>query len=477
MKFVHILYFLFIFICSHSTLVAQVSDSTLVSKSSQSWYKIDSIKIYGLKKTKPQIIQRELGIEPGDSIKASELIAISEYIKNRIFNTGLFLEVKCQIIQSEDHKVTFIIELKERWFTYVFPVLGLADRNFNEWWVERNHQLNRIEWGAYFIQKNMRGRNESFKLRVELGFVKKCEIFYSIPYIDKKKRFGINYAIGWLYNKQIPYQTINNKLVYFEDESSNYFMRKRFNTSIQLIYRSKFYTTHGIKIEYQKNQIEDTIALLNSNYFSDQKTLQEFIGAAYTFKRDKRNVQYYPTHGSLYTLELYQLGIGKNPALNVSGIKAAVAYYTPLSNKFFFNILLKGKLSSKSQPYYNQRGLGYKDELIRGYEYYVIDGQNYFLQKNTLRYLLINRTFKFLPIKDPRFHHLPIAVYLKTYMDWGYVWDYSGNPGNSELSNAYLSGGGFGLDIVSYYDIVCRIEYSINKKLESGIFLHLNAAF
>jgi hypothetical protein len=62
-------------------------------------------------------------------------------------------------------------------------------------------------------------------------------------------------------------------------------------------------------------------------------------------------------------------------------------------------------------------------------------------------------------------------------MDWGYVWDYSRNIGNSDLANAYLSGGGIGVDFVSYYDIVCRIEYSINKRLESGIFLHLNASF
>lgn len=476
MTFVRLLTFLFIFNCSFYTLVAQISDSVTIASTTHTWLTIDSIKINGLKKTKPQIIQRELGLQPGDSIQSSDVESITEYIKNRIFNTGLFLEVKCFPLVTHN-KIKFTIELKERWFTYVFPILGIADRNFNEWWVERNHQLNRIEWGAYFLQKNMRGRNESFKLRVELGFVKKCELFYSIPYIDKKKRFGINYAIGWLYNKQIPYQTIDNKLSYFEDESSNGFMRKRFNTSIQLILRSKFYTTHGLKIEYQKNQIEDTVALLNPNYFLSQKTLQEFFGIYYTFKRDKRNVQYYPTHGTLYTIELYQLGMGNNAALNIRGIKAAVAYYQPLSKKFYFNTLLQGKVSSRTQPYYNQRGLGYKDEMVRGYEYYVVDGQNFFLNKNTLRFLLFNSKFKFLPVKDPRFHHVPIALYLKTYMDWGYVWDYSGNPGNSELANAYLSGGGFGVDIVSYYDIVCRIEYSINKKYESGIFLHLNAAF
>jgi outer membrane protein assembly factor BamA len=476
MIFVRILYLFFIFICSSNLLFAHTSDSTLTTHS-HVWVKIADIQISGLNKTKPQIVMREIGIQIGDSILSSSIIDMTEYIKNRIFNTGLFLEVNCYTDFTTSHAINFRIELKERWFTYVFPIIGLADRNFNEWWVERNHQLNRIEWGAYFLQKNMRGRNESFKLRVELGFVKKCELFYSIPYLDKKKRFGINYAIGWLYNKQIAYQTIDNKLSYFEDESTYKFMRKRFNTSLELIYRNKFYTTHAIKIEYQKNQIEDTIESLNRHYFAPDKTLQEFIGFTYTFKRDKRNVQYYPTHGTLYMIELYQLGQPKNPTINISGIKTTIAYYKPLSNKFFFNTLLKGKISSKSQPYYNQRGLGYRDELVRGYEYYVVDGQFYFLQKNTLRFLLFNSQFKFLPVKDKRFHHVPLACYLKTYMDWGYVWDYSRNIGNSDLANAYLSGGGIGVDFVSYYDIVCRIEYSINKRLESGIFLHLNASF
>jgi hypothetical protein len=38
-----------------------------------------------------------------------------------------------------------------------------------------------------------------------------------------------------------------------------------------------------------------------------------------------------------------------------------------------------------------------------------------------------------------------------------------------------LVGGGAGIDIVTYYDIVGRIEYSVNQLGQTGIYLHVKA--
>jgi hypothetical protein len=43
------------------------------------------------------------------------------------------------------------------------------------------------------------------------------------------------------------------------------------------------------------------------------------------------------------------------------------------------------------------------------------------------------------------------------------------------LPDSFLRGIGAGIDIVTYYDKVMRLEYSVNGWGESGIFIHFIA--
>jgi hypothetical protein len=61
---------------------------------------------------------------------------------------------------------------------------------------------------------------------------------------------------------------------------------------------------------------------------------------------------------------------------------------------------------------------------------------------------------------------------LKTFFDSGYVNNNFTDPENVALSNRYLFGGGVGLDIVTYYDLVLRLEYSINDRGDAGFFVN-----
>jgi hypothetical protein len=45
------------------------------------------------------------------------------------------------------------------------------------------------------------------------------------------------------------------------------------------------------------------------------------------------------------------------------------------------------------------------------------------------------------------------------------------------LGNALLFGYGAGVDIVTYYDVVVRFEYTFNRRGENGFFLHMGAPF
>ncbi|NNC83855.1 MAG: hypothetical protein HKN79_09765 [Flavobacteriales bacterium] len=123
-------------------------------------------------------------------------------------------------------------------------------------------------------------------------------------------------------------------------------------------------------------------------------------------------------------------------------------------------------------PYYLQQGLGYGNTSVRSYEFYIIDGQNYVLSRNNLNYKLVQeKCVRFPSALDRMFPEVSFAAHLNLILDLGYVQDELYNEVNP-LSNELLLGTGLGLDIVSNYDYVFRIEYTINRLEEQGLYLH-----
>jgi hemolysin activation/secretion protein len=149
-----------------------------------------------------------------------------------------------------------------------------------------------------------------------------------------------------------------------------------------------------------------------------------------------------------------------------------------LSKLFYLGTYWSGKFSAvRDQPYYYQRGLGYGSNFVRGYELYVIDGQSYGLIKNTLKFnLLPTKTVRVKFLKTEKFNKIHYALYLNWFLDVGYVDNYR-NSNVNPLNNDLLVGTGFGLDLVTYYDIVLRLEASMNKEKEVGFFIHIANAF
>ncbi len=74
------------------------------------------------------------------------------------------------------------------------------------------------------------------------------------------------------------------------------------------------------------------------------------------------------------------------------------------------------------------------------------------------------------------FRTLYLAVYLNAFADVGCVWDDRYGAVNP-LSNTWQQGYGLGLDIVSSYDQVLRLEYTINGLSETGFYLHFSQPF
>ena len=132
--------------------------------------------------------------------------------------------------------------------------------------------------------------------------------------------------------------------------------------------------------------------------------------------------------------------------------------------------------SCRDSRYFAQKGFGFND-YVRGYEYYVIDGQDFWLSKTILKYTLIKKTSFNIPyVKMKQFKKSHYSLYLGLFSDLGYVIDTQTNQDNT-LSNSLLLGRGISLDYVTYYDKLLRIEFSINHLGEKGVFLHFSNPF
>lgn len=467
-----LLFFSLLFILQNQQIGYSSPLDTLKRDSSKSIFlNIRSIKISGNKKTHNSIITRELNIRMGDSISILKVDSILTWNSQRIFNTRLFNKTKVSISNDSGRFRDLIVEVEERWYIFPIPLISFGDRNPNEWLRQRGADIRRLNFGINLELKNFTGRNDELNITFQEGFTQNYGLFYSLPYVNKKQRAGLIIGATFDTNKEVAYKTGKDTLVFFK---SNQQMRNRFNASASFSWRPKYFDTHLFDLDYNLNHIADTIALLNPNYFGGGRTKQSFFAFRYTFTNDTRDIKAYAQKGRVVKLEAEKLGLTPWEDIDLLILRASYAEYFKLGRNFFFATLAKGKTSfPASQPYLYAKGLGYIQDFVRGYEYYVIDGPHFILNRNTLRKKLWGTEIKFgkiIPIKQ--FRNVPLDIYLNTYADWGIVFNSNYPEENKRFMNAPLFGYGLGIDIVTYYDQVLRLEYSFNKYGESGFYFH-----
>ncbi|MCH8233409.1 MAG: hypothetical protein IIB82_12320 [Bacteroidetes bacterium] len=436
---------------------------------------IDKIIITGNKKTKNHIIMRELDIKPGERYNIQDLRVILDDDRNKIYNTSLFNSVEIHIYELTFNKVLIQVDVDERWYFYPIPKIAFVDRNFNDWVVNRGADLSRLNYGIKFTQYNFRGRKERLHLLLQGGYTKAAGLQYDIPYIDKSQRTGLSYNISYGENTNMNYSTIDNVQQYLD---SDLIIKTSFKTQMSVIRRNSFYIRHHFGLEYDNQWIADTVVNLNSEYFNNSTTRQQFFTLGYLFSSDHRDIIAYPLRGYLFRFSVIKRGLGIFDDLNMFNILSSYAKFWEFNNKLFLSNYTSVYLSFPArQPYANISGLGYSKNTIRGYELLVIDGKSYMINKTTFKKELfsINKKINAIPVKQ--FQTFPLAIYLKTYFDFGYVNNLENPELTTSLTNTFIYGYGLGLDIFTTYDLVIRMEYSINSQNDPGFFLHFRKEF
>ncbi|RLD64597.1 MAG: hypothetical protein DRJ01_00295 [Bacteroidetes bacterium] len=431
---------------------------------------ISNIYIKGNKVTKKRIVLRELKFKENDTISKNNLAKLIKRSKENLLNISLFNYVSIKTSFVNKSNINIFINLEERWYLWPYPIFEHADRNLSSF--IHNKDWDRINYGLFVLKNNFRGRNEILKIKARYGYKEQYLINYKIPYIDKKGKNGIETNFAYFRQKEIAFNTINNKLQFYQ--SDNY-IREIIDASVSYSYRPRWDNSHLFKLEYKNVSITDTITILNSDYLGDRRDNIFYFNFVYRFTSDKRDSKVYPLKGYVYRISATKFGLFKNPDVNIFYLDAVYSKYCKISNKFYFNSGLKIKKSLKNDNiYFEKQALGY-DDFLRAFEYNVIDGNDFFLFRNNFKYELVKpriKQYEFIP--SSKFNKIHYSVYLNLFFDSGYVNDNIYDVSNTMVKE-FLYSGGIGIDFVTYYDKIIRFEYSVNKFGNNGFFIHFGA--
>ena len=431
---------------------------------------ISSLTFEGNKVTKERILLREMTFREGQTIPVSKLNYNLERSKSNVWNLQLFNFVEIDTCHYVPGEVEVVVRVTERWYVWPIPFVEFADRNLREWWQDK--RWDRLDYGTLVRWSNFRGRREELTLHLRFGFNNQYELRYEIPYLDAAQKWGIEFQAGYRQGHEVAYAAVDNQRVFYKDPDR--MIRKEGFGTITPRWRPNLYNVHRLEVGFTHFWILDSIADLQPEYFGAGENLVKYFSLEYNLERDVTDYSDYPLKGYRLEMTLRKDGLRMlDSPIDMWSLELEFAKYWQLHKRWYFAHGQKIKLSStNNQAYFLQEGLGYERNFVRGYELYVIDGQHYGLLKTGLKWAILPfRKVKLNFLKSEKFNTLPLALYASLNFDMGYVFDNQFNDQNP-LAGQLLFGGGLGIDIVTFYDISWRAEYSMNKALEHGFFVH-----
>ncbi|EMR03055.1 BamA/TamA family outer membrane protein [Cesiribacter andamanensis] len=439
--------------------------------------RIADIQIGGNEKTREYIIRREMSLHEGKLVAADELEELLAEDRKRITNTRLFVTVHTQLVPLGNNHVQVQIEVLERWYVVPVPIFSLADRNFNDWWTNQNRDMRRVNYGLKFNHYNFMGRAERMSVTAQFGFARSLRLAYYMPYIDKSRKNGLGFSALYFDNNNVALRTLNHKRIFLTNNGQE--MRRTFGGSMTYTRRASFYNTHLLGASFYANTFADTVLRSNPEFHPQLQNDIRYFTLTYGFLREMRDNVSYPLRGFNISAYASKTGLGIFDDVNILEVDGTLGTHLPLAKRIFWSNTFNTRMSvAPKQPYYLMNGLGYGQKYVRGMELYVLEGQHHVLNKTELKWQMLNKEYnisRHMPLDQ--FSKIPLALYPKIFFDAAYVHMPNPQPGNDFLVNRPVWGTGIGLDIVSFYDFVLQLEYSMNSRMERGFFINMNRGF
>jgi outer membrane protein assembly factor BamA len=453
-----------------------LTHGSLAQSAAPSRVAILGISISGNKITKERIILREMLVQEGDTLAEEELTLRMERSRQNLMNTGLFNTVAVLPLYIDAAHAMVEVSVHERWTIWPSPIFELADPNFNTWWRTFGRDLGRVNYGAYLYKYNFRGRNETLYIKAQFGYARQFGFRYKVPGIDQRGRWGMSIGAYYTEQAEVTAATSGNRRVLLRrSDGPN---RDEQKADLEVSYRRSHDVRHFLRAAFVQASAHDTVIATAIDYFDGPALSARYLTLGYGITWDRRDLRIFPRAGHYAEARVDRLGLGllSDHAPEITTAYATVKKWWKLGAPLSLALGMRGKYTWGTPPYYAQEGLGY-GHYVRGYEYYVIDGEHFALGKANAIVQLVrprNQRVEFMPAEA--FRSLYFALYLNLYADVGQVWD-SRYGASNHLAGQWMSGYGAGIDLVSSYDQVIRMEYTLNALGQHGFFLHFSQPF
>lgn len=439
-----------------------------------SCFVVSKINVTGNKVTKLSTIDREMLFHEGDTICSEESVKES---RENLLNTSLFnfVDFYWSDDEGKQNSKTLTISVVERWYLWPIPYLAYADRNLKSWF--EADDFSRLSYGFDLVYHNLWGLKHELDLTVIAGYNQNLGLTYDVPYVTKRQRLGIKTSGGFTRDREVAYITDNDRIKYFKGGDD--YAHESFYAYLMPYYRFGYRNKLSLQLRYDDRTFNDSLPELNSDFGNPEGTRFQYFTLSAVFKNDYRDDHNYPLDGHYLELELTKIGFGYyDYTPNLFYGKVTADWYTPIKGRWYWASNITMKVSdSNSAPYFLSQGFGYKNDYVRTYDLYVVDALKYGIIKNNLKFEILKPVTKHIPhIKNDRFGKIHIALYANLFFDMGYTWDVIVPEGfTTRIANKFIYGTGVGIDFVTYYDKVLRLEYGVNGLGEMGFFVHLVA--
>lgn len=425
---------------------------------------IGEIDIEGNRLTKDKIILRELSFREGEQYPIHELIQKFNLAQKQLMNTALFESVVVSLQSTQGHEAIVKVLVKERCYIFPIPFVKIVGETMQQW--SKTMDFERVNYGLKLKHKNISGLNDQLDLKWSNVYTKELSLNYSGLSLDHDLKWSAGFSVSHGSTRDMEYCTEQNKRLSFKN--GNRFIHSYFQTEISASYRPAIKTKHTFGIGFTKQTYADSLMKMNAK-FSNQNTTVSYPELFYELQYRDFDFTPYPTKG--YGANFLFEKKGFNSAVDLCQLTARTTAYWPLSKKCFVNVQVAGAIKLPfDQPYTQQGFIGKNGMFLQGYEAYVIDGVAGGFIKSSFNQSLLNRRFHVASKKIKPLNDIPVKLYAKAFGNAGYI--YEKQPGTNFLNNRMLCSGGLGLDVVLFYDVILRFEYSLNHLGQNGLYLH-----
>ncbi len=442
---------------------------------------IIDVIISGNYHTQDRTIHMELVIKKGDTIQLRNIPQQIQESRLRVLGTGLFNSVIINLteynVKAQTAKLK--IDVQENWYLYPMPIFELADRNFSVWWQEQDKSLDRVNYGLRLSHYNFTGNRDPLKLKVHFGYTTKYELTYQYPFLALDNKLGIGGSIFYAENREINYRTENNKPLFARNQDDRKLL-SRFRIGPELKYRPDTYNFHRLRIEYHHNEIDDYVAQeLNTDYFLDGNTSQKFFYIEYAYELDKRTYIQYPLGGYLLFGSIKKEGLGVFDEFNNLSVTIGAEKHWPLMER---KLIISSRNKAKTNiirgllAYANNRAIGWSTDIVSGYELYVMDGTDYGISMNSVKYMIYDNNLNTARWMPRQFQKMNLTMFIRLNVDAAYIYEGTYVQSNT-LNNRIIYGYGPAVDVILFNNFLLSFEYSFNDIGDKGLYFLSKISF